>query len=86
MAKAREKGKVSYGDNLYEIHGSYWLKFTYKGKTYYERIGKVDEILLTMARNIAIKTKQETIQGTYLPVKEKGLTFRELAQEYLKWY
>jgi len=23
MAKAREKGKVSYGDNLYEIHGSY---------------------------------------------------------------
>ncbi len=39
-----------------------------------------------MARNIAIKTKQEIIQGTYLPVKEKGLTFRELAQEYLKWY
>ncbi|MEM4732305.1 MAG: tyrosine-type recombinase/integrase [Desulfurococcaceae archaeon] len=86
MAKARKKGKVSYGDNLYEIHGSYWLKFTYKGKTYYERIGRVDEMPLTMARNIAIKIKQEIIQGTYLPVKEKGLTFKELAQEYLKWY
>ncbi len=86
MAKVRKKGKVSYGDNLYEIHGSYWLKFTYKGKTYHERIGRVDEMPLTMARNIAIKIKQEIIQGTYLPVEEKGLNFKELAQEYLRWY
>ncbi len=82
----KKKGKVAYGDNLYEIHGSYWLIFTHHGKTYRERIGRVKDMPLTMARNIAVKRKAEIIEGTYLPKKEENLTFEELAKEYLSWY
>ncbi|MEZ0360922.1 MAG: hypothetical protein ABWK04_03355 [Hydrogenobacter sp.] len=82
----KKKGKVAYGDNLYEIHGSYWLIFTHHDKTYTERIGRVKDLPLTMARNIAVKRKAEIIEGTYLPKKEENLTFEELAKEYLSWY
>lgn len=84
--KQKKKGKVSYGDNLYELKGSYWLIFMHHGKVYRERIGKVKDIPLTMARNIAVKKKAEIIEGTFLPKKEENITFKALAQEYLKWY
>ncbi|MCS7307002.1 MAG: hypothetical protein NZ526_00450 [Aquificaceae bacterium] len=65
----KKKGKVSYGDNFYELKGSYWLIFTQHIKTQRERIDKVKGIPLTIVRNIAVKRKTEIIEGTFLPKK-----------------
>ena len=84
--KPKRKGKTALGDNLYLIKGSYWFIFTYKGKTYRERIGRVGELPLTSAKHIASELKSRIIRGEYIPLKEENLTFKEIARKYLEWY
>ncbi len=65
--KPKRKGKTALGDNIYEIKKSYWLIFTYKGKTYRERIGRVEDIPLTSAKYIAGELKARIIKEEYIP-------------------
>ncbi len=84
--KPKAKGKTAVGDNLYVIKGSYWLVFTYKGRTYREKIGRVDELPLTSARHVAHELKARIIKHEYIPKREENLIFKELADEYRRWY
>ncbi len=83
--KPKKKGKTALGDNLYEIKKSYWLIFTYKGKTYRERIGRVDEIPLTTAKYIANKLKAQIIENQYIE-RVEAPKFSDMAKRYLEWY
>ncbi len=83
--KPRTKGRTAVGDNLYVIKGSYWFVFTYKGKTYRERIGRVEDIPLTSARYIASKLRSKIVEGTYLET-EHAPSFEKVAIKYLEWY
>ena len=85
MPKKPQKGKVAFGDNLYQIKGSYWLIFTYRRKTFRQRIGRVSEVPLTTARRIALRLKAEIIEGKD-PSRPDPPIFREAAQKYLEWY
>ena len=84
--KPKKRGKTALGDNLYLIKGSYWFIFTYKGKTYRERIGREKELPLTSAKHIAGELRSRIIKGEYIPLKEESLTFREISSKYLEWY
>ena len=83
--RPKKKGKTALGDNLYEIKKSYWLIFTYKGKTYRERIGRVDEIPLTSAKHIANKLKAQIIENQYIE-RVEAPKFSDMAKRYLEWY
>ncbi len=83
--RPKKKGKTALGDNLYEIKKSYWLIFTYKGKTYRERIGRVDEIPLTSAKHIANKLKAQIIENQYIE-RVEAPKFSDIAKRYLEWY
>ncbi len=68
--KPKKRGKTALGDNLYLIKGSYWFIFTYKGKTYRERIGREKELPLTSAKYIAGKLRTQIIENQYLEKEE----------------
>ncbi len=83
--KPKKRGKTALGDNLYIIHGSYWFRFTYRGKTYTKRLGRVNELPLTSAKHIAGKLRTQIIENQYLEKEEVPL-FSEVAEKYLEWY
>ncbi len=83
--KPKKRGKTALGDNLYIIHGSYWFRFTYRGKTYTKRLGRVNELPLTSAKHIAGKLRTQIIENQYLEKEEVSL-FSDVADKYLEWY
>ncbi len=83
--KPKKRGKTALGDNLYIIHGSYWFRFTYRGKTYTRRIGREKELPLTSAKYIAGKLRTQIIENQYLEKEEVPL-FSDVADKYLEWY
>ena len=83
--KPKKRGKTALGDNVYILHGSYWFRFTYRGKAYTKRLGRVGELPLTTAKHIANKLKTQIIENRYLEREEIPL-FSEVAEKYLEWY
>jgi len=72
------------GEGYLRKRGKVWyFEFMYKGKRYYEKIGAVSK---TVAKEIANEIRSKIIRGEYIPQKEKSITFKEAAENYLKWY